>query len=102
MNRSGRQLAYYDPKTKQFTLIDTCFGTHHLQFAQDANETLWTSSGGGGDVVDWPNTKKFRANHDEQKSQGPTPRILHTNRNGKRDDYMEPYQPVDPKKNTRS
>ena len=51
VNRSGRQLAMYDPKSKQFTLIDTCFSTHHLQFAEDANDTLWTSSGGGGDVV---------------------------------------------------
>ena len=59
LNRSGRQLAFYDPKTKQATLIDTCFGTHHLQFAEDANQTLWTSSGGGGDVVGWLNTKMF-------------------------------------------
>src|SRR3954471_18360635 len=50
LNRSGRQLAFYDPKTAKITLIDTCFGTHHLQFAEDANGTLWTSSGGGGDV----------------------------------------------------
>ena len=70
MNRSGRQLAMYDPKSKQFTLIDTCFSTHHLQFAEDANDTLWTSSGGGGDVVGWLNTKMFEQTHDEQKSQG--------------------------------
>ena len=67
VNRSGRQLAMYDPKTKQITLIDTCFGTHHLQFAEDANNTLWTSSGGGGDVVGWLNTKMFEDTHDEQK-----------------------------------
>jgi hypothetical protein len=28
---SGCQASYYDPKTKQFTLIDTCYSTHHLQ-----------------------------------------------------------------------
>src|SRR5204863_9755969 len=38
---SGRQLAVYDPKTKQITHISTCFGTHHLMFGQDANNTLW-------------------------------------------------------------
>jgi len=27
-------------------LISTCFPTHHLVFAEDANHTLWTSSGG--------------------------------------------------------
>jgi len=48
LKTSGRQLAVYDPKTKKVTLINTCFGTHHLVFAEDANNTLWTSSGGGG------------------------------------------------------
>ena len=32
----------YDPKTGKFTLIRTCFPTHHLVFAEDANNTLWT------------------------------------------------------------
>ena len=91
----------YDPKTKQFTLIDTCFGTHHLQFAEDANHTLWTSSGGGGDVVGWLNIKMFDETHDEQKSQGWTALVLDTNGNGKRDAYVEPNQPVDPAKDKR-
>ncbi len=30
---SGRQLEVYDPATKQVSMIDTCFGTHHLLFA---------------------------------------------------------------------
>ena len=43
---AGRHLAMYDPKTQQLTHISTCFGTHHLMFAEDANNTLWTSGGG--------------------------------------------------------
>ncbi|MBZ5610628.1 MAG: carboxypeptidase-like regulatory domain-containing protein [Acidobacteriia bacterium] len=101
VNRSGRQLAMYDPQSKQFTLIDTCFSTHHLQFAEDANHTLWTSSGGGGDVVGWLNVKMFEETHDEQKSQGWTALILDTNGNGKRDAYVEPNDPVDPTKDKR-
>ena len=101
LNRSGRQLAMFDPASKQFTLIDTCFGTHHLQFAEDANHTLWTSSGGGGDVVGWLDRKKFEETHDEQASQGWTALILDTNGNGKRDAYVEPNQPVDPTKDKR-
>ncbi|MEO8131504.1 MAG: carboxypeptidase-like regulatory domain-containing protein, partial [Bryobacteraceae bacterium] len=101
LNRSGRQLAMYDPSTKKFTLIDTCFSTHHLQFAEDANQTLWTSSGGGGDAVGWLNRKMFEETHDEQKSQGWTALILDTNGNGKRDEYVEPNQPVDPAKDKR-
>src|SRR5215468_1314711 len=101
VNNSGRQLAFYDPKSRQFTLVDTCFSTHHLQFAEDANQTLWTSSGGGGDVVGWINRKMFEETHDEVKSQGWTALILDTNGNGKRDAYVEPNQPVDPTKDKR-
>ena len=96
LNNSGRQLAMYDPKTKKLTHISTCFSTHHLMFAEDANNTLWTSSGGGGGAVGWLNTKMFEETGDEVKSQGWTPLILDTNGNGKRDAWVEPNQPVDP------
>ena len=101
LNTSGRQLAVYDPKTKQETLINTCFGTHHLVFAEDANNTLWTSSGGGGGAIGWLNTKRFDETHDEETSQGWTALVLDTNGNGKRDEYVEPDQPVDPAKDKR-
>ena len=96
---SGRQLAVYDPATKQIAHISTCFGTHHLMFAEDANRTLWTS--GGGQVVGWLNTKMFDETHDEVKSQGWTALVLDTNGNGKRDAYVEPNQPLDPAKDKR-
>ena len=99
LNTSGRQLAMYDPKTKAITHISTCFGTHHLMFANDANNTLWTS--GGGQVVGWLNTKMFEETHDEAKSQGWTALVIDTNGNGKRDAYVEPGQPADPAKDTR-
>ena len=99
LNGSGRQLAMYDPSTKQYKTIDTCFGTHHLMFALDDSNTLWTS--GGGPVVGWLNTKQYLATGDEQASQGWTPLILDTNGNGRRDDYVEPDQPVDPTKDKR-
>ena len=92
----------YDPKTKKFTLIDTCFSTHHLIFAEDANNTLWLCSGGAASgVIGWLNTKMFEETGDEQKSQGWTAFILDTNGNGKRDEYVEPDQPVDPTKDKR-
>jgi hypothetical protein len=97
--RASRHLAVYDPKTKQLTHISTCFSTHHLMFAEDANRTLWTS--GGGQVVGWLNTKMFDETHDEEKSQGWTALILDTNGNGKRDAYVEPNEPVDPAKDKR-
>jgi hypothetical protein len=99
LQRAGRHLAMYDPKTQKLTHIGTCFGTHHLMFAEDANNTLWTS--GGGPVVGWLNTKMFDETGDEEKSQGWTALILDTNGNGKRDEYVEPNAPVDPTKDKR-
>ncbi len=99
LTRSGRQLAMYDPRTGKLTHISTCYGTHHLMFAEDANNTLWTS--GGGPVVGWLNTKMFLETGDEERSQGWTALILDTNGNGRRDDYVEPDQPVDPAKDKR-
>jgi len=97
--RSSRHLAMYDPATKKLTHIGTCFGTHHLMFAEDANQTLWTS--GGGQVVGWLNTKMFEETGDEVKAQGWTALVMDTNGNGKRDGYVEPDQPVDPTKDKR-
>lgn len=97
--RTGRNLAVYDPKTKKFSLIDTCYSTHHLNFAYDADNTLWTS--GGGEVIGWLNSKMYLATGDEQKSQGWTAMILDTNGDGKRGDYTEPGQPQDPAKDMR-
>jgi hypothetical protein len=91
---SGRQLSVYDPATKQTSMIDTCYATHHLLFAEDANNTLWTSSGGGGGVIGWLNTKVWDQTHDEQKSQGWSALVLDTNGNGKRDAYAEAEQKV--------
>jgi hypothetical protein len=102
VERAGRHVAIYEPKTKRFTLIDTCFSTHHLVFAEDANNTLWLSSGGAGSgILGWLNTKMFDETGDEQKAQGWTAFILDTNGNGKRDEYVEPDQPIDPTKDKR-
>ncbi|MFM9970729.1 MAG: carboxypeptidase-like regulatory domain-containing protein [Burkholderiales bacterium] len=99
VDRANRHLTVLDPKTMEYKFVDTCFSTHHLQFAMDNNETLWTS--GGGPVVGWVNTKMFDETGDAAKSQGWTPLILDTNGNGKRDEYTEANQPADPTKDRR-
>jgi hypothetical protein len=99
INNAGRHLAVWDPATSQLTHISTCFGTHHLMFAEDANNTLWTS--GGGQVVGWLNRKMFEETGDEEKSQGWTALIMDTNGNGRRDDYVEPNVAVDPARDKR-
>lgn len=93
-DRAYRHLGVYDPATKKYTHISTCFSTHHLMFAEDESNTLWTS--GGGDVIGWLDTKKYEETGDEAASQGWTALILDTNGNGKRDSYVEPDQPVNP------
>ncbi|HEY2185294.1 MAG TPA: carboxypeptidase-like regulatory domain-containing protein, partial [Xanthobacteraceae bacterium] len=70
LEQTHRALSILDPKTMKYTFVDTCFQTHHLQFGYDANDTLWTSSGGGGGVVGWLNTKMFDETGDAAKSQG--------------------------------
>jgi hypothetical protein len=102
LESATRQVSVYDPKAKKFSLISTCFPTHHLVFGEDANNTLWLSSGGNASgILGWINRKIYDESGDEQKAQGWTPFILDTNGNGKRDEYVEPNQPVDPTKDKR-
>ena len=95
---NGRQLGMYDPDTGEYHHIDTCFGTHHLMFAEDADNTLWTS--GGGQVIGWLNTREYLETGDYEAAQGWTPFILETNGNGVRDDFVAPDETPDPTKDT--
>jgi len=99
LEKSARQVAMLDPKTMKYSFIDTCFGTHHPQLGFDADNTLWLS--GTGQVAGWVNTKVFLETGDAAKAQGWSPFILDTNGNGKRDDFVEPNQAVDPAKDKR-
>jgi hypothetical protein len=99
LNNSGRQVAVYDPKTKEMKHISTCFSTHHLMFAEDANRTLWLS--GGGPVIGWVNTRLWDETGDEEKAQGWTPLVMDINGNGRRDEYVQPNEPTDPGKDKR-
>jgi len=103
IERSTRQVSMYDPTSGQFTLIDTCFPTHHLIFGEDPDNTLWLSSGVGGvGVVGWVNRRIFEQTGDAAKAQGWSPFVLDTNGNGRRDDgWVQPNQPVDPAKDKR-
>jgi hypothetical protein len=103
IDKSNREVAMLDPDTKKFTLVDTCFPTHHVQFGFDKDRTLWASSGGiGAEVLGWINTKVLEETGDEAKAQGWTAFILDTNGLGHRGgEYVEPNQPVDPAKQKR-
>ncbi len=102
LNSASRHASLYDPATGKFTLISTCFPTHHVILAEDANSTVWFSSGvTGPGAVGWLNRKMFEETGDEIRSQGWSPFVLDTNGNGKRDAHVEPGKPADPARDTR-
>jgi hypothetical protein len=90
LERSNRQLSMLDPASGRFTLIPTCFGTHHLAFAEDADNTLWTSSGSpASPVIGWLNRRVLEETADHARAQGWTPFVRDSNGNGKRDEDDE-------------
>lgn len=94
---ANRHIGMYNPKTRKWTLISTCFPTHHLNFAADKDNTLWLSPGViGPGVIGWLNRRVYEQTGDEQKAQGWTPLILDTNGNGRRDAFVDADKPVDP------
>lgn len=82
---AGRQAEMYDPATGRWALANLCFGTHHLVFAPDKDDTLYFSAGGGNaNVLGWLNAREFLATGDAAKAQGWTALVLDTNGDGKR------------------
>ena len=69
MPTSFRQIQYYDPKTQQFKQVDICFDVHHVQFASDADETIYGNGPFSG-AIGWVNTRKLEATGDAGAAQG--------------------------------
>jgi hypothetical protein len=82
VKQSARQAGFYDPKTKQFTLVDTCYSTHHLYFDTDASETVYFNELGGA-LVGWVDTKVFDETKDEHKAVGWCGQVVDTNGDGR-------------------
>ena len=93
-DRTGRHWPSSIRRRKSTRFVDTCFSTHHLQFAYGEDNILWTS--GGGDVVGWLDTDLFLRTGDAEASQGWAPLILDTNGNGEQDSWTEPGEESDP------
>jgi hypothetical protein len=90
LRTSGRQASFYDPKTQKWNLIDTCFSTHHLQFDNDPNETVYFNEL-SGPIVGWVDSKiydqVYAQTKDEIKAEqaavGWCGQVLDTNGDGK-------------------
>jgi hypothetical protein len=94
---ANRHLGMFDPHTNQWTLIRTCFPTHHLNFTKD--NVLWTSPGVvGPGVIGWLDRNVYEQTKDERRAQGWTPFILDTNGDGKRGEWVAHDRPLDPTK----
>ena len=94
---SARQIELYDPKTKQFTAIDSCFAADHNQF--DDHDALVF---GQDDAIGWVDTVAFDKTRDAATAQAWCPGVVDTNGDGKISvGWTEPNQAIDPKKDHR-
>ncbi len=82
LNKSFRQFSYYDPKTRKFTFVNTCFDTHHAMFAGDKDETIY-SNGVRGGTIGWVKTRVLDETHDEKLAQGWCGSFIDVNGDGK-------------------
>jgi hypothetical protein len=101
--QAGRRISVYDPSTKKITIIPVCFGSHHLNFGYDKDNTLYFS--GDTNLMGWINTKIWDETHDASKAIGWCPMVVDSNGDGKitadRNQWNEPGQVSDAKKDTR-
>jgi hypothetical protein len=85
---TDRHLSVYDPRTKKFRLIVTCFRTHHVNFAYDKDRTIYADGGspsGVNGVVGWLNTRMYDETGDAMASQGWCAPYIDINGDGKFD-----------------
>jgi hypothetical protein len=99
LRASGSHASVYDPKSGKVTLVDTCFGTHHLQFGFDRDNTIYFS--GDVNVVGWLNTRVFDETGDVQKAEGWCPVVVDHNGDGRIGEYTEPNESLDARKDQR-
>ena len=77
-----------------------CFATHHLQFDNDPDQTVYFNEL-LGPVIGWVNSRQYDLTGDEQASQGWCPQVIDTNGDGKiTKPWNVPGGPVDPRRDT--
>ncbi|MBI4262964.1 MAG: carboxypeptidase regulatory-like domain-containing protein [Acidobacteria bacterium] len=83
LEQSGRQAAYYDIRTGETRMIDTCFTTHHGAFAEDADDTMYNAALGLPSAIGWVKTRVFDQTGDEVAAQGWCPAYYDINGSGR-------------------
>ncbi len=94
---SGRQLAIFDPETKTFESIDTCFSADHNMMDKDGNIYF-----GMGGAVGWVHIPTWEKTKSAEASQGWCPAVLDTTGDGKiSKPWSEPAEPISAKEDHR-
>ena len=87
---SFRQIQYFDPRTKEFHQVDICFDTHHVQFADDADETIYGNGVFSG-ALGWVNTRVLEETGNAGKAQGWCMPYFDVNGDGKIEPGVDKY-----------
>jgi hypothetical protein len=97
LRQSNRQLAMYDPKTRQWSHIDTCFSADHNEISED-NVMYF----GVGAAIGWFDINTWDKTHNAEASQGWCPGVVDANGDGRiTKPWTEPDEPVDPARDHR-
>jgi hypothetical protein len=95
VGRQGKEIALYDPSTKEVDIIPVCFDSHHVNFGYTKDDIVYFS--GDFNVLGWINTKIWDETHDAKKAVGWCPFVLDTSGDGKIDPNRANWnQPADP------
>lgn len=96
LKTGGRQVFTYDPKSKQFAQIDTCFTADHNQIGRDNSIYFGMNS-----AIGWIDINAYDKTKNVETSQGWCPAVLDTNGDGRITEWTEPKAPIDPTKDRR-
>ena len=86
--QSFRQIQYFDPKTREFKQVDICFDVHHVQFAKDADETLYGNGPFSG-AIGWVRTRVLDQTGDVGAAQGWCRPYIDVNQDGRVDPNVD-------------
>ncbi len=87
---SFRQMQFFDPSDETFHQVDICFDTHHVQFAEDADETIYANGVFTGGIG-WVNTRIWEETGDLGAAQGWCMPWFDKNEDGRIDPEVDEY-----------
>jgi hypothetical protein len=104
LEKSERQTAFFDGKTRKETRVDLCFTTHHAAFGEDKDETIYWV-GQSGTLLGWVKPGVLDGGGTDEQAQGWCPAYYDVNGDGKYEKgvdklmsgagYYVSYNPVD-------